>query len=77
MENARDRTLSILRRNSLTNKWLINRLAELGIKVDKSEMSSILLGVRQGDKAKAVIKCSEKILNYYEKCFQGFKDEFD
>ena len=55
----------MLYRNTLTNAWLINRLEEKGINTEKSEMSSVLRGVRKGAKAESIIKTSVKILKYY------------
>ena len=71
MREARDRIRLMLYRNTLTNAWLVNRLEEKGIHTEKTEMSSVLRGVRKGAKAESIIKASEEILNYYEKCLPG------
>lgn len=54
-----------LRAYHLTQVWLINRLSEQGTITDKSEMSSILAGVRFGFKAKMILRDSDKILITY------------
>lgn len=58
-----------LKRNNLTYAWLIVRLKEYHLHVDKSEMSSILNGTRKGNKADEVLRYSQAILLHYEKCF--------
>lgn len=67
MRDERDRIRMMLYRNTLTNAWLINRLEEKGINTEKTEMSSVLRGVRKGTKAKNIIKASIEILEFYEK----------
>lgn len=67
MRDERDRIRMMLYRNTLTNAWLINRLEEKGINTEKTEMSSVLRGVRKGTKAKNIIKTSIEILEFYEK----------
>ena len=74
MREERDRIRLMLYRNTLTNAWLVNRLEEKGINTEKTEMSSVLRGVRKGAKAESIIKASEEILNYYEKCFPGVEE---
>lgn len=71
MKEERDRIRLMLYRNTLTSTWLINRLEEKGIITEKTEMSSVLRGVRKGAKAESIIKRSVEILDYYEKCFSG------
>lgn len=71
MREERDRIRLMLYRNTLTNAWLVNRLEEKGINTEKTEMSSVLRGVRKGAKAESIIKTSVEILDYYEKCFPG------
>ena len=58
-----------LERNNLSFVWLINRLADKGIAVDKTEMSSMIAGTRKGPKAESVIRESIIILDDYEKKF--------
>lgn len=67
MREERDRIRMMLYRNTLTNAWIINRLEEKGINTEKSEMSSVLRGVRKGTKAESIIKASLEILEHYEK----------
>ena len=69
MREERDRIRLMLYRNTLTNAWLVNRLEEKGINTEKTEMSSVLRGVRKGAKAESIINTSLEILEYYEKCF--------
>lgn len=66
MREEREKIRQMLYRNTLTNVWLINRLEERGIITEKTEMSSILRGVRRGAKAETVIKTSLDILDEYE-----------
>ena len=53
----------------LKNSWLISGLKKRGIDVDKSTMSEILNGRREGEKARTVIENSLEILDLYEKNF--------
>lgn len=66
MREERDRIRLMLYRNTLTNAWLVNRLEERGIITEKTEMSSVLRGVRKGAKAETIIKTSLEILDDYE-----------
>lgn len=66
MREERDRIRLMLYRNTLTNAWLVNRLEERGVITEKTEMSSVLRGVRKGAKAETVIKTSLEILDDYE-----------
>lgn len=66
MREERDRIRLMLYRNTLTNVWLINRLEEKGINTEKTEMSSVLRGVRKGAKAESIINSSIEILENYE-----------
>ena len=66
MREERDRIRLMLYRNTLTNAWLINRLEERGVITEKTEMSSVLRGVRKGAKAETIIKTSLEILDDYE-----------
>jgi hypothetical protein len=67
LRDERDRIRMMLYRNTLTNAWLVNRLEEKGINTEKTEMSSVLRGVRKGAKAESIIKASIEILDFYEK----------
>lgn len=66
MREERDRIRLMLYRNTLTNAWLMNRLEERGVITEKTEMSSVLRGVRKGAKAETIIKTSLEILDDYE-----------
>lgn len=66
MREERDRIRLMLYRNTLTNAWLVNRLEERGVITEKTEMSSVLRGVRKGAKAEIIIKTSLEILDDYE-----------
>lgn len=66
MKEERDRIRLMLYRNTLTNAWLVNRLEERGVITEKTEMSSVLRGVRKGAKAESIIKTSLEILDDYE-----------
>lgn len=58
-----------LKKNNLTNSWLILQLQTYNLEVDKSEMSSVLSGTRKGAKAESILRYSLAVLLYYEKCF--------
>lgn len=66
MREERDRIRLMLYQNTLTNAWLVNRLEEKGVNTEKTEMSSVLRGVRKGAKAETIIKTSLEILENYE-----------
>jgi len=66
VREERDRIRLMLYRNTLTNAWLVNRLEERGIITEKTEMSSVLRGVRKGAKAESIINTSLEILEEYE-----------
>lgn len=66
MREEREKIRMMLFRNTLTNAWLINRLEERDIITEKSEMSSVLRGVRKGAKAEKIILNSIDILERYE-----------
>lgn len=66
VREERDRIRLMLYRNTLTNAWLVNRLEERGVVTEKTEMSSVLRGVRKGAKAETIIKTSLEILDDYE-----------
>lgn len=62
-DNIRER----LRRYKLSFTWLISQLALRGIVTDKTEMSSVIAGTRNGAKADSIIQVSSEILDSYEK----------
>ncbi len=64
--NEREEIRNMVTRNSLSYVWLINRLADRGIIVSKSQLSGILAGAIPGQKANEVIDESLEILNSYE-----------
>ena len=51
-ENIRER----LKKHKLSYVWLIGQLALRGIVTDKTEMSSVISGTRNGTKADAIIE---------------------
>lgn len=61
-ENIRER----LKKHKLSYVWLIDQLALRGIVTDKTEMSSVISGTRNGTKADAIIELSIDILDKYE-----------
>lgn len=61
-ENIRER----LKKHKLSYVWLIGQLALRGIVTDKTEMSSVISGTRNGTKADAIIELSIDILDKYE-----------
>lgn len=61
-ENIRER----LKKHKLSYVWLIDQLALRGIVTDKTEMSSVISGTRNGTKADAIIELSMDILDKYE-----------
>lgn len=61
-ENIRER----LKKHKLSCVWLIGQLALRGIVTDKTEMSSVISGTRNGTKADAIIELSIDILDKYE-----------
>lgn len=60
---------SRLKKNKLTIVWLIGQLREHGIATDKSEMSSVFAGTRNGMKVDAIVETSKFILDEYETKF--------
>lgn len=50
----------------LTQVWLVQKLAEKGIRTDKHEMSAIISGTRSGPKAELIIKTSNEIISEYK-----------
>lgn len=65
LREERDKIRVLLLENSLSQTWLINRLEEHGIAVDKAELSSALSGSRKGAKIEKIISTSLQILNDY------------
>ena len=55
-----------LKKHKLSYVWLIGQLALRGIVTDKTEMSSVISGTRNGTKADAIIELSIDILDKYE-----------
>ncbi len=66
METVRMEIRLKLMRNSLTQTWLINRLKEVGVRTDKTELSSALAGRRKGPKVEKILKEGLRILEDYE-----------
>lgn len=74
-ENIRER----LKKHKLSYVWLIGQLALRGIVTDKTEMSSVISGTRNGTKADAIIElsifCNPVVCNIHGcvlECFRGF-----
>ncbi len=65
-EDIRNTVVWKLRRNNLTNTWLINRLEERGTNVSKFNMSDILRGVRRNNDSDHILTQSLRILDSYE-----------
>jgi len=64
----RDKILWLLKKNNLSQTWLMNRLEQdRGIVVCKTVMSDTLRGVRKNQTAKEIITASLEILEDYEK----------
>ena len=74
MREERDCVRMMLYQNTLTNAWLVNRLEEKGVNTEKTELSSVLRGVRKGKKAESIINTALSILEFYEKAM-GVKGE--
>lgn len=55
--------------NFLTQTWLLHRLCDEGIKVEKTELSDVLRGSRFGPKSERIVAESAKIVKKYEKAF--------
>lgn len=66
MKEERDRVRLMLLRNNLTQTWLVNRLESVGVRTDKTELSSALVGRRKGDKVVLIIRKSLEVLRDYE-----------
>lgn len=67
MREQRDQIRIGLLKNHLSQVWLIDQLSKrCGVDVDKSTLSAVLNGSRQGYKAQFIIDQSVKILTDYE-----------
>ncbi len=67
-KERRDKILWLLKKNNLSQTWLMNRLEQdRGISVCKTVMSDTLRGVRKNQTAKEIITASLEILEDYEK----------
>lgn len=63
----RDKILWMLKKNDLTQTWLMNRLEmKYGISVCKTVLSDTLRGVRKNQTAFQIITASLEILEDYE-----------
>lgn len=65
----RDELREKLARNHLSYVWLIDQLRRKNVVTDKTEMSSVVTGTRNGKKAETIISVSLDILDSYEKKF--------
>jgi hypothetical protein len=65
----RDELREKLARNHLSYVWLIDQLRRKNVVTDKTEMSSVVAGTRNGKKAETIISVSLDILDSYEKEF--------
>lgn len=67
-KERRDKILWLLKKNNLSQTWLMNRLEQdKGISVCKTVMSDTLRGVRKNQTAKEIITASLEILEDYER----------
>jgi len=73
LREERDLIRLMLLRNSLTQTWLINRLEDVGVRTDKTEMSSALGGRRKGEKVNLILRKSVEILTEYERKMRAEK----
>lgn len=60
--NIRER----LRKHNLSYVWLISQLRLRGVVTDKTEMSSVMAGARNGAKADTIIQTAAVVLDSYE-----------
>lgn len=60
--NIRER----LRKHNLSYVWLISQLRLRGVVTDKTEMSSVVSGARNGAKADTIIQTAAAVLDSYE-----------
>lgn len=65
--NERENIRFRLRVNNLTSTWLIGMLRKRGVDTDRSTMSAILAGTRNGAKVDEIVSESCNILDWYEK----------
>lgn len=55
-----------LQKYNLSYTWLISQLRMRGVTTDKTEMSSVISGVRRGPKAERIIQTAVAVLDSYE-----------
>lgn len=55
-----------LRKHNLSYVWLITQLRMRGVVTDKTEMSSVVAGARNGAKAEKIIQTATAVLDSYE-----------
>ena len=55
--------------NRLSYSWLLFQLHLKGIETDKTELSSVLYGNRNGAKAESIVEKANRILDDYERYF--------
>ena len=60
--NIRER----LPKHNLSYVWLISQLRLRGVVTDKTEMSSVMAGARNGAKADTIIQTAAAVLDSYE-----------
>lgn len=58
-----------LKKSKLTQVWLINQLRERGIVTERSEISAVFAGTRNGLKVEAILNTTNDILDEYETKF--------
>lgn len=69
MVEARNLIRAKLCEYCLTNQWLMNELERSGVTVDKSTLSSALLGRIKGAKPQKIVVESLKIIERYGRCY--------
>ena len=69
MVEARNLIRAKLCEYCLTNQWLMTELERSGVKVDKSTLSSALLGRIKGVKPQKIVSESLKIIERYGRCY--------
>lgn len=75
MREQRKALRARLDEHNVTFAWLINILNEqVGVKVDKSEMSGAVNGTISGPKARKIIEISHKVLDLYEEFIRSVRD---
>ena len=65
----RERIRKSISDNRLSYSWLLFQLHLQGIETDKTELSSVLYGNRNGNKAESIVVKANEILDDYERCF--------